>query len=182
VACWSRRIDRHRPGRLQTIRRGVNHYETAAARAAICAARHRQRHVERRRQRGCRQPGVGKNLVAVCGLQFAGEERPVGCRDRPTVYEAAAAGGRSARQRQSRGDPEAAKSGPEKNSSALEAASQLDLDQATAELAQAEATVVIQGAALASATANLGYCKITARWTAWSSRAKWIWDRPSTPP
>ena len=44
----------------------------------------------------------------------------------------------------------------------LKAASQLDLDQATAELAEAEATVVIQGAALASAKANLGYCKITA--------------------
>ncbi len=44
----------------------------------------------------------------------------------------------------------------------LKAASQLDLDQATAELAQAEATVVIQGAALASAKANLSYCKITA--------------------
>ena len=44
----------------------------------------------------------------------------------------------------------------------LKAASQLDLDQATAELAQAEATVVIQGAALESAKANLGYCKITA--------------------
>jgi HlyD family secretion protein len=44
----------------------------------------------------------------------------------------------------------------------LKAASQLDLDQATAELAQAEATVVIQGAALESAKANLSYCKITA--------------------
>ena len=44
----------------------------------------------------------------------------------------------------------------------LQAASQLDLDQATAELAQAEATVVIKQAALESAQANLGYCKITA--------------------
>jgi HlyD family secretion protein len=44
----------------------------------------------------------------------------------------------------------------------LKAASQLDLDQATAELAQAEATVVIQQAVLQSAKANLGYCKITA--------------------
>lgn len=44
----------------------------------------------------------------------------------------------------------------------LKAASQLDLDQATAELAQAEATVVIREAALESAKANLGYCKITA--------------------
>ena len=44
----------------------------------------------------------------------------------------------------------------------LKAASQLDLDQATAELAQAEATVIIQQAALESAQANLGYCKITA--------------------
>lgn len=41
------------------------------------------------------------------------------------------------------------------------AASQLDLDMATAELAQAEATVTVQRAALASARANLGYCKIT---------------------
>jgi len=44
----------------------------------------------------------------------------------------------------------------------LHAASQLDLDQATAELAQAEASVVIKQAALESAQANLGYCKITA--------------------
>ncbi len=44
----------------------------------------------------------------------------------------------------------------------LKAAAQLDLDQATAELAQAEATVVIKQAALESAQANLGYCKITA--------------------
>jgi HlyD family secretion protein len=42
------------------------------------------------------------------------------------------------------------------------AASQLDLDQATAELAQAEAAVIIKQAALESAQANLGYCKITA--------------------
>jgi HlyD family secretion protein len=41
------------------------------------------------------------------------------------------------------------------------AASQLDLDQATAELAQAEAVVIIKTAALESARANLGYCKIT---------------------
>lgn len=41
------------------------------------------------------------------------------------------------------------------------AASQLDLDQATAELAQADAVVVIKTAALESARANLGYCKIT---------------------
>ncbi len=44
----------------------------------------------------------------------------------------------------------------------LKAASQLDLDQATAEVAQAEAAVTIKEAALHSATANLGYCKITA--------------------
>ena len=44
----------------------------------------------------------------------------------------------------------------------LRAASQLDLDQATAELAQAEATVVIRQAVVESAQANLGYCKITA--------------------
>ena len=42
------------------------------------------------------------------------------------------------------------------------AASQLDLDQANAEVAQAEATVTIREAALESARANLGYCKITA--------------------
>ena len=44
----------------------------------------------------------------------------------------------------------------------LKAASQSDLDSATAELAQSEATVVIKQAALESAQANLGYCKITA--------------------
>jgi HlyD family secretion protein len=44
----------------------------------------------------------------------------------------------------------------------LKAASQLDLDQAVAELAQAEATVSIKQAALQSAQANLGYCTITA--------------------
>ena len=44
----------------------------------------------------------------------------------------------------------------------LKAASQLDLDQSTAELAQSEAAVTIQQAALESAQANLGYCKITA--------------------
>ncbi len=42
------------------------------------------------------------------------------------------------------------------------AASQLDFDQATAELAQAEATVTIRQASVDSALANLGYCKITA--------------------
>jgi HlyD family secretion protein len=44
----------------------------------------------------------------------------------------------------------------------LKAASQLDLDQANAELLQAEAYVTINQAALESAQANLGYCKITA--------------------
>jgi HlyD family secretion protein len=44
----------------------------------------------------------------------------------------------------------------------LKAASQLDLDQATAELAQSEAAVTIKEAALHSSQANLGYCKITA--------------------
>ncbi len=44
----------------------------------------------------------------------------------------------------------------------LKAASQLDLDQANAEVAQAEAAVTIKQAALTSARANLGYCKITA--------------------
>jgi HlyD family secretion protein len=42
------------------------------------------------------------------------------------------------------------------------AASQLDLDQATAELAQAEASIIIKEAVVESAKANLGYCKITA--------------------
>ena len=44
----------------------------------------------------------------------------------------------------------------------LKAASQLDLDQAVAELAQAEATIDIRQASRESAQANLGYCKITA--------------------
>jgi len=44
----------------------------------------------------------------------------------------------------------------------LKAASQLDLDQAVSELAQAEATIIIRQASLESAQANLGYCKITA--------------------
>ena len=43
----------------------------------------------------------------------------------------------------------------------LRAASQADLDQAEAELAQAQATVMIKDAAVQSARANLGYCKIT---------------------
>lgn len=42
------------------------------------------------------------------------------------------------------------------------AASQLDLDQATAEVAQADASVIIKQAAVDSARANLSYCKITA--------------------
>ncbi len=42
------------------------------------------------------------------------------------------------------------------------AATQLDLDQATAELAQAEAAVLVQQASVESAQANLDYCKITA--------------------
>lgn len=41
------------------------------------------------------------------------------------------------------------------------AASQLDLDQATAELAQAEAAIIIKQAVVESARANLDYCKIT---------------------
>lgn len=41
------------------------------------------------------------------------------------------------------------------------ASSQQDLDQAVAELAQAQATVTIKEAAVASARANLGYCQIT---------------------
>ena len=42
------------------------------------------------------------------------------------------------------------------------AATAFDLDQAVAELAQAEATVIIKQAALDKATVDLGYCKITA--------------------
>ena len=42
------------------------------------------------------------------------------------------------------------------------AASQADVDQAVAEVAQAEATITIREAAQASAQANLNYCKITA--------------------
>ena len=42
------------------------------------------------------------------------------------------------------------------------AASQQDLDQATADLAQAQALAVIKRGALESARANLGYCRITA--------------------
>ena len=44
----------------------------------------------------------------------------------------------------------------------LKAASQFDLDQATAELARAEATVVIRQAALDNAAANVAFCRITA--------------------
>ena len=44
----------------------------------------------------------------------------------------------------------------------LKAASQFDLDQATAELARAEATVVIRQAILDNAAANVAFCKITA--------------------
>jgi HlyD family secretion protein len=42
------------------------------------------------------------------------------------------------------------------------AASQFDLDVATAELAQAEALVTIRAAAVQSAAANVGFCRITA--------------------
>lgn len=44
----------------------------------------------------------------------------------------------------------------------VKAASQLDMDQAIAELAQAQASVIVSQAALESAQANLAYCKITA--------------------
>ncbi len=81
----------------------------------------------------------------------------------PSVYEAAL--------RQAEGDLASAKADVTLKRQNLErkkilapqrAASQLDLDQATAELAQAEAAVIIKQAALDSARANLGYCKITA--------------------
>ncbi len=42
------------------------------------------------------------------------------------------------------------------------AATQADLDQATSEVAQAEATITIKEASLESANANLNYCKIVA--------------------
>lgn len=81
----------------------------------------------------------------------------------PTVYEAVL--------QQAEGDLASAEAGVLLKQQNLErkkilapqhAASQLDLDQATADLAQARATAVIKRAALASARANLGYCKITA--------------------
>jgi HlyD family secretion protein len=81
----------------------------------------------------------------------------------PTIYEAA--------QRQAEGELASAKANVtlkrqnlerKKILAPLKAASQLDLDQATAELAQADAAVVIREAALESAKANLGYCKISA--------------------
>jgi HlyD family secretion protein len=81
----------------------------------------------------------------------------------PTVYRA--------QLRQAEGDLASAKSevtlkqqnlARKKVLAPLKAASQLDLDQAVAELGQAQATVVIKEAALQSARANLGYCTITA--------------------
>ena len=81
----------------------------------------------------------------------------------PTVYQAAL--------RQTEGELASAKAGVTLKRQNLErkkilapqrAASQLDLDQAIAELAQAEAAVIIKQAAVESAQANLGYCKITA--------------------
>jgi HlyD family secretion protein len=81
----------------------------------------------------------------------------------PTVYAATL--------RQSQGDLASAKANVTLKKQNLErkkvlvplhAASQFDLDQATAELAQAEAAVEIKEAAVQSAQANLGYCRITA--------------------
>lgn len=81
----------------------------------------------------------------------------------PTIYEATL--------RQAEGDLASAKADVtlkrqnlerSKILAPLRAASQLDLDQATAQLAQAEATVAIKQAMVESAQANLGYCKITA--------------------
>ncbi len=46
----------------------------------------------------------------------------------------------------------------------LKAASQFDLDQATAELARAEATVVIRQAVLDNAAANVAFCRIRRLW------------------
>src|ERR1017187_7677060 len=81
----------------------------------------------------------------------------------PTIYDAAL--------RQAEGELASAKANVTLKSQNLErkrilvplkAASQLDLDLATAELAQAEATVTINEAMVESSRANLGYCKITA--------------------
>lgn len=81
----------------------------------------------------------------------------------PTTYEAAL--------RQAQGDLDSAKAEVTVKRQNLErkkvlvpikADSQLNLDAAVAELAEAEATVAIKQAALESAQANLGYCKITA--------------------
>jgi HlyD family secretion protein len=81
----------------------------------------------------------------------------------PTVYEAAL--------RQAEGDLSSARADLALKQQNLErtkllapirAASQSDLDQAVAQLAQAEATVRIKQAAVESGAANLGYCKITA--------------------
>ena len=80
----------------------------------------------------------------------------------PSIYQAA--------QRQAEGDLASARAGVVVKGQNLErkkillpqkAASQLDLDQAIADLAQAEAMVVIKQAVLDSAKANLGYCTIT---------------------
>ncbi len=81
----------------------------------------------------------------------------------PTVYRAAL--------RQAEGELASAKADATLKSQSLQRkkvlvpkhlASQSDLDQATAELAQARAAVTIKQAALESAQANLGYCRITA--------------------
>jgi HlyD family secretion protein len=81
----------------------------------------------------------------------------------PTVYEATL--------RQSQGELASAMADVTLKRQTLErtkilapqhAATQLELDQAAAQLAQAEATVVTKQAAVQSAQANLGYCKITA--------------------
>lgn len=81
----------------------------------------------------------------------------------PTIYRAAL--------RQAEGELASAKADAMLKSQSLQRksvlvpkqlASQADLDQATAELAQARAAVTIKQAALESAQANLGYCRITA--------------------
>ena len=81
----------------------------------------------------------------------------------PATYAAAV--------RQAEGDLASAKAGATLSRQNLErkktlvpqkAATQADLDQATSELAQAEATIIIKEASLESANANLSYCKIVA--------------------
>jgi ABC-type lipoprotein export system ATPase subunit/multidrug efflux pump subunit AcrA (membrane-fusion protein) len=62
----------------------------------------------------------------------------------------------------------------------LKAASQLDLDQATAELAEADASVTINRPRSKARRRISAIAKSPRRWTASSSRAKWTWARRMT--